>query len=305
MQVMSKSVDISVQQLHSFRHVYEQRGYAAAARVSGLSVPTVWQHIQALERIYGVALFEKQGRHVQSTAAAARLYGTVDEVLEGLESSFEVIHDQSDDSQSITLVTGVRMMMEDLSKPLKAFRREFRNQLSIRHGNNRRAEELLLEGEADLALSLEASSGAESAMLVYEPAYFVDFLAIAPKSHPFHVANTANLKELVKHPLIVTAPGTHGRDALEQALFRERLKANITIETDNSGFTIACVQAGLGLGIVAGRADGQLGRNLKARSLRKQLGRRQIVVMWRKGRRLTQAMQQLVACIRNANLSED
>lgn len=64
------------------------------------------------------------------------------------------------------------------------------------------------------------------------------------------------MRELVKHPLVVTAPGTHGRDALDQTLHAQRLTAEIVVETDNSGFTIACVQAGMGLGILAGRPDG-------------------------------------------------
>ena len=59
---VKRSNDLSVQQLHTFRNVVDQGGYTAAARRSGLSVPTVWQHIQALERLYGVQLFEKIGQ---------------------------------------------------------------------------------------------------------------------------------------------------------------------------------------------------------------------------------------------------
>jgi hypothetical protein len=45
-----RSTDLSVQQLHTFRRVLESGGYSAAARQSRLSVPTVWQHIQILEK---------------------------------------------------------------------------------------------------------------------------------------------------------------------------------------------------------------------------------------------------------------
>ena len=50
----------------------------------------------------------------------------------------------------------------------------------------------------------------------------------------------------------------------------------------------------MGLGIVAGRPEGELCHDLTTRSLRKQLGRRQIVFMWRKGRRLTEPLLKLV-----------
>ena len=43
--------------------------------------------------------------------------------------------------------------------------------------------------------------------------------------------------------LVVTAPGTHGRDALQQRLYREAFECDVIVETGNSGFTIACVQA--------------------------------------------------------------
>jgi DNA-binding transcriptional LysR family regulator len=289
---------LSVQQLHTFRHVFDEGGYAAAARASNLSVPTVWQQIQSLERVYGVRLFKKVGRQVQPTDAARRLYTAVDEILVNLNSTFDVVVDDSNVGSPITLVTGVRMMLEDLAAPLGAFRRRFSNRLLIRHGNNLNAEQQIVSGEADIALTLEASSGQQSPQIHYEPAYFVDFLAVAPKSHPFWNTKTSSLREVVKHDLIVTAPGTHGRDTLEQALHRERLSANITVETDNSGFTIACVQAGMGLGILAGRPDGQLCRKLTTRSLKRQLGRRQIVFMWRKGRQLTEPLMELVETVR-------
>ena len=300
---MNQSDAIHVQQLHSFRCVFEEGGYAAAARATGASVPTVWQHIRSLESTYGVEFFEKRGRQIHPTDAAHRLYDVVDEVLESLESSFDLVNDQADDvARSITIVTGVRMMMEDLFEPVRGFRQRYTNtRLWIRHGNSHRAEQLLIGGDADLALSLEPSASSRSSAIAYADAYFVEFLAVGPKQHPFFSSKTKSLRELVKHDLIVSAPGTHGRDALEQALFKERLEANITIETDNSGFTIACARAGMGLGILAGRLDGVLTRNLATCSLRKQLGKRQIVFMARRGRRLSPTVRELMEEIRKAN----
>jgi len=42
----------------------------------------------------------------------------------------------------------------------------------------------------------------------------------------------------------------------------------------------------------------ELGRNLVTKSLRRQLGSRQIVFMWRKGRRLPKPVAELVETIR-------
>lgn len=294
----SRASELSVQQLQTFKLVYELGGYSAAARTLDLSVPTVWQHIQTLQRLYRCTLFQKDGRGVVATSSAVSLYTQIAEILAGLDSTFD-LHDESASYQRpITLITGVRMMMEEIAPSLGRFAERWDNQLVLRHGDNRVAEEQVLSGEADLALTLEAGHEKTSPLIHFEPAYTVDFMALCKKTHPFAATNKSTLRELVKYDLVVNARGMHGRDALDHALHRERLTANIVAETDNGAFTIACVHAGLGVGVLAGREGGELGRNLVAKSLRRQLGSRQIVFMWRKGRRLPKPVAELVETIR-------
>ncbi len=288
-----RCTDLSIAQLHTFREVMQHGGYAAAAKVSHLSVPAVWQHIRSLEKTYGVRLFDRVGRRVEPTDAARRLHDEVDEILVRLESTFDVMQAPSVQT-TIRMVTGVRMMIEDLSPAIAAFHRRHPMRLAIRQGNERRAEELLLGDEVDIAMTLEPGLKAGSPLIHYEPAYTVDFLAVAKKSHPYAKSESSSLRELAKHGLVVTGAGSHGRDALDQAFHREGLTADIVIETDNSAFTIACVSRGMGVGVLAGRADGELCRRLATRSLSKSLGYRSIVFMWRKGRLLTEAMLDLI-----------
>jgi DNA-binding transcriptional LysR family regulator len=288
-----RSADLSVAQLRTFQQVMREGGYAAASRVSHLSVPTVWQHIRALEKVYAVELFEKVGRQVRPTDAANKLYEQLDTILVQLESTFELISEPTAD-RSIRVVTGVRMMLEDLAEPLAAFHKRHANRLEIRHGNDRRAEELLLADEADIAMTLEPGLKQKSSKIHYEPAYSVEFLAVTKKNHPYAQSRSNRLCDLAEHDLVVTASRTHGRDALDQAFHREGLTAKIVAETDNSAFTIACVSAGMGVGILAGRSSGILSKQLVTRSLRDHLGQRRIVLMWRKGRLLTETMLELV-----------
>ena len=295
---LSRASELSVQQLQTFQLVYQHRGYAAAARELDLSVPTVWQQIQSIQRLYGFPLFEKQGRGIVPTPKATKLYEQLSELLAGLDSTFELADQAHDQAVPITLVAGVRMMMEEIAEPLFHFHQQWDHPLVVRQGNDRVAEQMVLAGEADLAFALEPGHDKISKMVHVEPAYCVEFMAIYQKSHPLAGVKKMTLRELVKHELVVTTPGTHGRDALDHALHRERLQAQFAAETDNSGFTIACVRAGLGVGILAGRPAGELCRQLEVRSLRRQLGRRQIVFMWKKGRRLTPALESLVDTVR-------
>ena len=304
---MSSSVragKLNVQQLITFQNVYEMGGYARAAAVLGLSVPTAWQHIRALEKAYGVRLFRKVGRQVEPTAPATRLYYAVDALLVELDSTFALVNEASAAEAPLRVVTGNRMMLEDLALPMAEFQKEYANRLVIRHGNNRRAEDLLLSDEVDIGFSLEPGPNGKSPRIHYEPAYQVDFLAVAPKKHPYFQSTAGGLRELVKYPLLVTAPGTHGREALEQSLHRENLTAEIAVETDNSGFTIACARAGMGLGILAGNPRGELCRKLAIKSLRRQLGRRRIVFMWRKRLNLTKPMLGLIEAVKKQSMGE-
>lgn len=291
--------DLSLAHLRTFRQVYREGGYAAAARISHLSVPSVWQHIHALEKTYGVELFERVGRSVRPTQAAKQLYQVAAPVLASLESSFDLVSGAGSD-ETIRLVAGARMMLEDLAKPLSGFLTRNPNRLLIRQGSDRRAEQLLLDDEADIAMALEPGLDQKSEQIHYEPAYSVEFLAVGRKSHPYVKSKSDKLSELAKHDLVVTIRGTHGRDALDQAFHREGLAARVAVETDNSAFTIACVAAGMGIGILAGRSSGELCKKLATRSLSKQLGSKRIVFLWRKGRILSERMVDLVESVKEA-----
>src|SRR5207244_1618020 len=93
-----------------------------------------------------------------------------------------------------------------------------------------------------------------------------------------------------------------GRQLLDQALHHEGLldQMQVVAETDTSAFTMACVRAGMGIGIVAGRAQGVLSRGLVMRPLDRQLGQAWIAFVWKRGRRLTAALQNLMRLIRAA-----
>lgn len=188
-------------------------------------------------------------------------------------------------------------MLEELGPPLKRFR-DANPHVSLRllQGDNRSAERLLAEGEADLALALEPGPGLVGSGVTCEALYEIDYLALVPGDHSLAPKKSIRLLDLVAHPLIVGYRGTYGRHLLEQALHRQRLLGRlvVSVETSNSAFTIACVRAGMGIGIVAGRAENVLTRGLTVRSLKNDLGRARVVAMWKSGRQFTRAVRALL-----------
>jgi DNA-binding transcriptional LysR family regulator len=290
----SRVNDLAVQQLRSFCLVYERQSYSAAAEEIGLSVPTIWEQVRGLSRCYGAALFEKRGRRIYPTPSAELLYESLRPVLAGLDSTFELVREGGNRPHTLTLVLGVRMMLEELGAPLKRFLdRHPHVCLRVIHGDNKTAEQLIVQGEADLGLALEPGPGVVGAGVRFERAYEIDYLALFPEGHPLATKKTASLRDLVEYPLIVGHRGTYGRHHLEHALHRQKLldRLRVAVETGNSAFTAACVRAGMGVGIMAGRAGSALTRDLGTRSLRRQLGQASIVLMWKNGRQLTRSIQ--------------
>lgn len=300
----SAADQLSVQQLRTFCRVYELQGYSAAAAELQLSVPAAWEQVRALQERYGTELFQRKGRQIVPTLAGDELYRALQPVLAGLDSTFDLLRDETlAPRQPITIVAGARMMLEDLGPALRKFQAEFPAiQLRMLDRDNRTAQELIASGGADLAFSLQPGPGYRHDAVEMETAYRVDYLAIVHKRHALAKKPRWKLKDIVGQPLLIGHAGTHVRQLFEQALHRAGLHGQMTIvaETDNSAFTIACVKSGMGVGILAGNPAGALCQQLAVRSLGDELGEARIVCQWKRGRQLPPAMQRLIAAIREA-----
>lgn len=300
---------LSVQQLRTFCGVYKHRGYAAAEESLGLAVPTMWEQIKSLERTYGVALFERHGRSVAPTAVAEGLYRLVRPILASLESSFEVVDEHAGHPpDQISIITGVRMMLEELGASLREFHRTYPNvRLRLMHADNQTAQQRVLDEDADLALLLEPPPELARPGLTYERLYSNIALAVLPRRHRLAKQKTVRLADLIGEPLIVGNTHTVSRRLLEHALFREGQlsRIQISVETDNSAAAVACVRAGLGVAIITGKMNGILLKQVVAKSLRDELGRTHIVAAMRKGRERTQLLDDLLKSIQTTNSNQD
>jgi DNA-binding transcriptional LysR family regulator len=295
--------ELAVQQLRSFCLVFERQSYSAAAREIGQSVPAVWEQVRSLEARYRTNLFQRRGRRIQPTPAAGVLYEALRPLLAGLDSTFELLREERGEfPRTISLVSGARMMLEDLSPVLAQFHKQYPEvRLRLLHYNDKVAADLIVAGEADLALTLEPGPGVLGREVCVERAYKIEYLAVFPKRHPLAKEPELRLSDLAAHPLILGHAGTYGRQLLEQALHHEGVweRVQIVAETDTSAFTVACVRAGMGVGIIAGRAGGYLCRGLVTRSLQAELGDAWIAFLWKRGKHLTTAVQTLLQLIRS------
>jgi DNA-binding transcriptional LysR family regulator len=296
----SRSSELTVQQMTIFCEVYDHESYAEAARALDMTPPSVWSQVQLLEQRYDVQLFKKDGRRVTRTQDATRLREIYRPILAGLETSFDVVGSDSDHSGSISIVSGMRMALEELPMAVSQFRKSH-PEIAVRwyHADNRIAQDRIDSGDADIAVMLEPMPEQRSHRLEFRRAYSAEYLAILPAKHPLARMNALTLEDLVHQPLIIGHGETFVRRALETANHQSKnpVKLNISVETDNSAITIACVRQGLGIGVIAGRSNGSLLKGLHLRPLNKILGEARIVVAWKRGAILRSPVEDLIRCI--------
>jgi DNA-binding transcriptional LysR family regulator len=294
---------LSVQQMRTFCGVYQSGGYAGAADGLGLTGPTMFEQIKSLERVYGVRLFKRVGRSIEPTDAGTLLYRLLEPLLANIESTLDIVAEQSTDApKQISLVTGVRMMLEELGQPLRLFHQQYPGvTLRLTTADNRLAQTFVLEGKVDLALLIEPPQNFKAEGVSYQRLYPLDYFAALPPRHRLIRKEELNLSDLGSERLILGTADTIVRQMFEHACFRlgTATRLNIVAETDNSATTIACVRAGLGVGIIAGRRDGNLARHVTVRLLTKDIGQVQVVAAYRSGRQLTQTIQSLIRHILN------
>jgi DNA-binding transcriptional LysR family regulator len=293
---------LTMQQIITFCQVYEQGGYVAASESLGLAGPTIWEQVKALEKIYKTKLFDRSGRNIRPSAAGEVLYQMLRPILASVASTFERLAEETVDSvQQISLVTGVRMMLEELGMPLRKFRDVYPDAcLKLMSADNATAQKLVLSGKADMALMIEPSPAMIDTGIAYERLYPIEYLVALPPRHRLCRLPTITLSDLTDEPLILGNPNTIGRKMFEQARFRLGISEppRIVVETDNSAMTIACVRSGIGVGIIASRPNGNLTKHVTTRSIADEIGQVHVVAAYRQGRIPSNALQTLLRLFR-------
>lgn len=295
--------DLSLVQLRSFVEVCRLESYAAAARELHLTSPALWEQLRGLESYYDCSLLKRSGNRMLPTPEGRQLLEMAGPLLAGLESTRAVLRQrQGEQPQQIRFVSGLRMLLEEVSLGMAVFRREHPQIcLSLSHPGGEDLDEDVERGRADLGLTIEPGPGSTSpsAGVVHEPAYEMDYLLVAPADHPLARKRTLRLHDLVEHPLILGRPEDYARRRVEEVLYREGLldQLRVAVETSTATLTFSSVRAGMGIGISVGNPQGLLARGLHVRSLSRWFGTARFVFVWKRGALRSPFLTRLTECI--------
>lgn len=247
--------DIQLPQLRSFCVAATEGNFTVAAKTLGLSAPTVWQQVRALERQLKTTLLRRRGRAIELTAEGQVLLDLVQPHVSGLDSLEKLFAArQALIPKQLTVAAIPYLTSVHLLEPVREYsvaQPDVRLQLQVRVWFEEVAR-LVEQGQADLGVLFYDREAPRSPHLEYERLIDLQFALLTPPDHPLARKRSLTPHDLVAYPLIVPPEGAFARRTLDQLLQRHNLagQAHVVMETPLLDIIRKYVAAGLGIALL-------------------------------------------------------
>lgn len=233
-------------QLRAFHLVAESGSFSAAARASGLSQPNLSSQVTALERGYGVRLFDRRGRTVVPTETGRQLHGITTRLF--------ALHDEARAllAGEQALTRGHLRIAADSAHhvvPIMAALRDRAEGLTFALAIDNSAVVLdrLLRHEADVAVMAKSVSDPRLHAARLRTDRVVLFV---PAGHRLARRDRATLSALAGQSLVLRERGSITREVLEQAMAAADVRPDAIVEVQTREGVREAVAAGFGIGAV-------------------------------------------------------
>lgn len=256
--------------LHQLRFVREavRQNYnlTDAAKALFTSQPGVSKAIIELEEELGVDIFTRHGKRIRGLTEPGRaILRSVELIMQEIESLKRIGEEfAAQDSGSFTIATTHTQARYALPKVVHAFAQKFpKVRLSLLQGSPKQITEMVLRGQADLAIATESIADVEG--LVSLPCYQWEHVVVVPPAHPLLKSKSVSLEEIATYPIITYDTAFTGRAKIDHAFAIRGLKPDVLLEAIDADVIKTYVELGLGVGIIAGMAfDESRDRGLQA-----------------------------------------
>src|SRR5512139_236326 len=144
-----------LKQLRAFCFAARTGSITLAAEALFLSQPSVTLQIQALEREFGITLFERRGPHIKMTPEGETLYKLAEPLVEGIDKLQETFAAQYGELESgeLNIAAGESTILYILPEPIKRFAEAYPNiRLKLHNVTGRDGLAMLRAGEVDFAV---------------------------------------------------------------------------------------------------------------------------------------------------------
>ncbi len=238
-------------QLYVFTKVVEHKSFSKAADAIFLSQSTVSSHIQALEKMLKVNLFDRVGRENILTPHGERLYQWAQKILLLKDQALLDLHQGFTDLHgAIRLAVSSVPGQFILPKMVKKFRADFPLvTFHIKQSPSKIVADKVLKGTVDLGILGEKY---ENDKLHYIPLLKEKLVLIT--SNQTKIASPVNIEEIKKYPFIMRDSDSGTNAILEKLLKKHQIQKdslNIIAHTDSGQSLIQFVIQDIGISIIS------------------------------------------------------
>jgi len=247
---------VKLQQLRFLREVVRcGLNVSAAAESLFTAQPGISNQIRLLESELGVQIFERSGKRFVGVTEPGRIVVDLAErVLREVENIRRVGSEYSKETQgSLAIATTHTQARYALPLAIKAFRARYPDvTLQLRQGSPTQIAEMVVSGDADLAIATEAIHLYEE--LIMLPCYEWNRCVVAPPGHPILEVKPLTLEAIAAHPLVTYDFAFAGRSVVNEAFEARHLKPQVVLTAIDSDVIKTYVELGLGIGLLAAMA---------------------------------------------------
>jgi DNA-binding transcriptional LysR family regulator len=258
--LMADMIDVmELRQLHTFVFAAESRSFTRCAETLGLTQAAVSQHVAAIEKDLGTALFDRGPRSVTLTDTGRRVYEHARQILDLIdrirEEAGRLASEVSGTIRIACSTVPSEWLLPEIMLKFRCAYPEVQEIVTISDSSSAilavqsGGAEIGLVGELPRVANLCAKSVAQDELV----------LVVAP-DHPLADRKRIRPRELCGQLLIVRESGSGSRRCVEQALSRVGLSLTdlrISMEVNSNDAIQAAVERGVGISFLSRRAKRQ------------------------------------------------
>ena len=242
---------MEVRELISFYHVARMRSVSKAAEYLEIGQPTVTTHLQKIEREFGVVLFDRIKRPIQMTSEGLRFYELTKPIVEGITEGIENLKTEMDYPEhrgSFVVGAYPDLVLHYLPPIVKEFRAQYpRVQIKLVARSYSDLMDMVHAGDLDVAVGDMPEP--RTTAVEFRHLFTSAFVVVTPLGHPLLHAPDVTLSDLAQWPFILLGPTSRSRRVLEDALRRQGIPYNITLEMDIMEMIKRYVEIGMGVSV--------------------------------------------------------
>lgn len=246
---------MELKSLNTFVALAEELHFTRTAQRLHYAQSSVTFQIQALEKEFGVALFERTGKRVRLTEAGKRLHTYARAILQMVDEARASVPGDAEPRGTLTVGAVESLCAYRLSPILAEFRaRHPKVEMIFRTGVCADLRRETANGTLDLAFTLEEverRDSLESEVLLEEP-----MRVLASPNHPLAQSERVTAADLGGETLLLTEPGCSYRSQFEHSLAAAGI-VNAKIEFASVEAIKQSAMAGLGVTLLPGMAVGE------------------------------------------------